>query len=131
MAAQPRLYYDDPSQTYVGFWKVKSERYENIMPWEKDWQNTPVENSAAENQENIIKLLIDKEKLVDSGMTGKVEICMGASKCRLCGANNGNLEYYLDGFVWPQGYLHYLKDHNVDCDLAFKQYLITSSSILN
>lgn len=54
---------------------------------------------------------------------------MGGSKCRLCGAANENSEYYLDGFVWPQGYLHYLKDHNVNCDIVFKKYLISSSKL--
>lgn len=45
------------------------------MPWETDWPNTPIENLATENQENIIKLLINKQNL--NGIDGKVEIWVG------------------------------------------------------
>src|SRR3954447_42667 len=38
---------------------------------------------------------------------------MGQSPCRICGVNNGAVEY-TDGFyVWPEGLAHYIYDHAV------------------
>ncbi|GHH42120.1 hypothetical protein GCM10017774_37860 [Lentzea cavernae] len=38
----------------------------------------------------------------------------GKSICRFCGRDNGSTEL-TDGvnFVWPDGLLHYVEDHNV------------------
>ncbi len=37
----------------------------------------------------------------------------GFSMCRICNCRNGSEEYELGNWVWPQGYSHYIKDHNV------------------
>lgn len=38
---------------------------------------------------------------------------MGYSPCRLCGCDNGNLEFTDGVFVWPEGLRHYVVDHGV------------------
>lgn len=49
----------------------------------------------------------------------------GYSPCRICGLNNGSAEYRfaLDGettFIWPEGYMHYIRDHGVRPDPDFE-----------
>jgi hypothetical protein len=112
---------------YIGFWKVKRESYENIMPWETDWPNIPIENSANGNQDDIIKLLLLKQEFIDAGNGGQMKHYFGISMCRICNKPNGCSEYSIDGFVWPSGYIHYLQNHNVMCEPIFKNYLISSN----
>ena len=48
----------------------------------------------------------------------------GYSECRVCWyERNGSKEYFIDYFVWPEGYIHYLKDHNVAVDKEFGEYV--------
>ena len=95
---------------YVGFWKNNQATCENKMPWDKTpvWTNIPIANSATENQDHLIELLLEKQK------HASIQQYLGYSNCRICNAPNGSSEYSADGFVWPSGYVHYLKDHNVE-----------------
>ena len=38
---------------------------------------------------------------------------MGPSFCRMCGVRNGSLEYTDGRFLWPDGFAHYIDEHNV------------------
>lgn len=38
---------------------------------------------------------------------------MGYSPCRLCGRQNGSLEYTDGKYIWPEGVAHYIDDHAV------------------
>lgn len=48
----------------------------------------------------------------------------GWSNCRICGCRNGSGEYQNDGWRWPQGYQHYVEDHNVKPSLAFLEFIL-------
>lgn len=48
----------------------------------------------------------------------------GWSTCRLCGDLNGSIEYSYKGWVWPAGYAHYIKAHNVRPSLAFQDFVL-------
>lgn len=48
----------------------------------------------------------------------------GSSRCRLCDQSNGSYEYELDGWIWPEGYMHYLRDHNVTPNEEFRQWAL-------
>jgi hypothetical protein len=37
----------------------------------------------------------------------------GVSGCRCCGQLNGSREYRYNGWAWPQGFRHYIEEHNV------------------
>ena len=37
----------------------------------------------------------------------------GFAKCKVCGRKNGNRDHFRDGFMYPQGYTHYLTDHGI------------------
>lgn len=38
---------------------------------------------------------------------------LGLSTCRLCGAENGSVEYTDGMYVWPEGLAHYVREHSV------------------
>lgn len=48
----------------------------------------------------------------------------GFSTCRICGVINGSQEYEKDGWVWPSGFAHYVKEHNVRPSLAFQEFIL-------
>ncbi len=47
----------------------------------------------------------------------------GISRCRLCGEANGNAEFTNKNWTWPQGYRHYIDDHDVRPSREFRQYV--------
>lgn len=44
---------------------------------------------------------------------------MGYSPCRICGSDNGNLELTDGTFIWPDGLVHYVRDHAIRLLEAF------------
>ena len=38
---------------------------------------------------------------------------MGRSPCRFCGVANGSVEYTDGTYLWPEGLVHYLDEHDV------------------
>ena len=37
----------------------------------------------------------------------------GYSSCRVCGCSNGDCTYYRDEFEYPEGYIHYIREHGM------------------
>jgi len=48
---------------------------------------------------------------------------MGYSPCRICGENNGNLEFTDGVYTWPEGLAHYVRAHNVRLPTEFLQHV--------
>jgi hypothetical protein len=42
-----------------------------------------------------------------------VKTYMGRSTCRICGIQNGSVEYSDGTYLWPEGFAHYIREHNV------------------
>lgn len=53
----------------------------------------------------------------------------GFSICRICNCANGNREYNLENWHWPQGYRHYVETHNVIPSEAFMQFVMENKNI--
>jgi hypothetical protein len=70
------------------------------------------------------KLPLDtKQKIVDFLNKGKVyKVTRGWSNCRICGKMNGTICLKNGEFIYPEGYAHYIIDHNImpDADLLVK-----------
>lgn len=47
----------------------------------------------------------------------------GISLCRCCGNVNGNKEFSYRGYYWPQGFLHYVSEHNVLPSETFSEFI--------
>ncbi len=48
----------------------------------------------------------------------------GWSTCRICKEPNGSREFRHEGWAWPQGYRHYVEEHNVRPSLAFHEFIV-------
>ena len=53
--------------------------------------------------------------------------CKGSSRCRICGKSNGSIEYFYGGWIWPEGYGHYISEHNVVPSLAFQEFVFNGT----
>ncbi len=53
----------------------------------------------------------------------------GWSTCRICGQKNGSTEYKRNGWVWPGGFYHYVKDHNVKPSDAFITFVTEQADL--
>lgn len=53
----------------------------------------------------------------------------GFSGCRICNCLNGTFEYEYEDWVWPEGYLHYIQDHNVAPTKEFYDFIMNTELI--
>ncbi len=109
---------DNPPEVYyIGFWKCfgSEDDRENLpIPI----KNTNILNKE-ETQDFIHKLEIIEEK------TFKI-FYLGHSQCRICLQENGSFTHYYKYhetytktqklFIFPQGYKHYITEHNIRID---------------
>lgn len=102
----------------IGFWLYKQPSDINHTEQEDgitlSW---PVEDPNWDQEEK--KIVLDK---LQSGRQGKAY--KGSSVCRLCGIRNGSSEMYDSRFLWPNGFIHYVEDHNVKPPQDFIDYCI-------
>ena len=106
MAYEPLM---KPETRREGFW------YSHREP------NLPMPFSSVEPWPGKADFLM---ALVDRQLMAEQESYRGWSACRCCDKANGHLEYYLDGWCWPQGLYHYVNEHNVRPSLAFQEFII-------
>lgn len=59
---------------------------------------------------------------------GYRECCLGGSVCRLCNKCNGSTDYQLLSgevrWIWPEGYRHYLEEHQCLPTPAFERLIL-------
>lgn len=96
----------------IGFWRL--ERFiEDDLPF-------PEENSCKLSVEDKTKFI---ENLKEVESISDVVHMRGFSSCRICHKHNGHSEFtYIKNkkqYVFPSGYIHYIKDHNVSIDPEF------------
>lgn len=95
-----------------GYWR-RTEGEDSELPW-------PVVDHAWPNQA-FLRALENAEDRA-GGMD-----YMGFSTCRLCGCTNGASEFELHGWVWPEGFKHYVADHNVRPTKEFEAFVLSSA----
>ena len=107
-------YFNQPKIHFVGFW------YYNNIPHHNDSfiQLKVCQSSSKPNNKDVL----DKLKRIQE--VAGVKQYIGYSKCRLCHKNNYANEYFIDYFVFPRGYLHYLEHHNVQIEPEFEEFII-------
>jgi hypothetical protein len=94
---------------------MKSLKYEGY--WYNS-SNTNLPNPKPKNYP-VEPEFLEKLKLVQK-LAEKVYY-RGWSMCRCCDKVNGSFEYEFRGWVWPEGYEHYLVEHNVHPTPEFRQ----------
>jgi hypothetical protein len=95
-----------------GFWCRTSVGDESGLPFPAP------ERLPWERRDAFLAALSRKEKMAE-------EVAYrGLSTCRLCKAINGNLEYWLDPWKWPEGFRHYVEAHNVRPSNEFASFIL-------
>ncbi len=86
----------------IGYWRQKKDSKEDL-PWPEEGR-LPLDT---------------KEKIAKYLMNGKEYAAwMGCSTCRICGKWSNGSTCMTDGeFVYPEGYAHYILDHNITPDV--------------
>lgn len=116
----------------IGYWRITEDQTELSHPYAKKLLEFPfpIENSLKKEnaflQEKVLTLL--KKELENS----RKVFYRGYSNCRICNKLNGSAEFDIvvenTKFIIPEGYLHYIEDHNVEIDFRllklFKSKLI-------
>jgi hypothetical protein len=82
----------------IGYWK-SDERPD--LPSPSDFVDTQWDDDERE----VVASYFDRATLVRT--------YMGHSTCRICGVTNGSVEYSDGIYRWPEGFAHYIRDHNV------------------
>ncbi len=111
----------------VGFWSdIPNDKYSDL-PFPK------VEKKPFNGLNNFLKKLEKIQMLiqVNYSKVGNLEYFDGDSICRLCNQDNGSGEYTLNMngeiYQWPDGLIHYYKDHQVHPPNKFYQTVIQFS----
>lgn len=99
---------------YIGF-------YKEIGNINSQWTKMPIPNSN-KIPTSMLNILIDRIKFAEKYAT--VISYRGISMCRICNQYNGHREYHLQNYIWPEGYIHYIKDHNVAIDDNFIDFIM-------
>ena len=73
-----------------------------------------------EGQEDFLHALRRRQKAA-----AKVQY-RGWSTCRICKCTNGSTEYKSGGWIWPEGYIHYIEEHNVKPSSEFYKFVMAS-----
>ena len=50
-------------------------------------------------------------------------ITPGYSTCRICGIDNGTKDLSDGKYMWPEGLVHYVKDHNLRLPKEFEEHV--------
>lgn len=106
------------NHVFVGFWKDLETPSMDIFS-EIPLKDLPEQNTQINHNEkkNIINKILNLQRLAEK------EEYFGCSYCRVCNKSNGGNEYTFDKYVWPEGYLHYITEHNIKIDTEFEHFL--------
>lgn len=89
--------------------------------WKNDYQTDLPFPQANESPWEGQQEFIEKLKMIEA--KAKEEAYRGFSTCRICGCLNGSREYYYNGWRWPQGFMHYIVEHNVQPTIEFQAFI--------
>jgi hypothetical protein len=98
---------------YEGFWR-QSHNEESELPWpepQPGWLSAPEFLRALKRVEEVAERIQYR----------------GLSRCRLCGCVNGDSSFRLQVWEWPEGFKHYVADHNVRPSQEFAHFILDSS----
>jgi hypothetical protein len=101
------------SHKIEGHWRRNADEA-SALPW-------PIPDRTWAPREAFVRALdrIEKQAQERSAMMDY----MGYSTYRLCGKTNGASEFQFAGWIWPEGYRHYIADHFVRPSPEFEQFV--------
>jgi hypothetical protein len=109
---------------FIGFWAQSQAEMllqlgvKIIFPWPADLVDETWTNDLNGKREKHKILYYMK-------MQPKVEHWLGYSWCRICDKHNNGASDQSDGvYYWPEGYIHYIEEHNVKPPQEFIDHVI-------
>lgn len=96
----------------VGFWKGPEESAMGCPD--------PVDFVDSTWESDIRQLVIEYLEIPEFEST----IYRGMSTCRFCKKWNGNCDFTDGSYVWPQGFSHYLREHDVKPPSEFVEHVL-------
>ena len=108
----------------IGFWRPKPYSPPSSVAHEAGWLGAVARLVERATEQNLPKVEDDvdpawspherAEVLAYMAQEGRVhESWYGMSTCRICGCQNGSRDYTDDVFLWPEGFPHYIREHQV------------------
>jgi hypothetical protein len=94
---------------YEGFWRSSLHVDENL-PWPHPEAKWPQRAAFLE--------VLDRAEAEAQRVSYR-----GFSHCRVCGSRNGSQSFRLDVWEWPQGFRHYVGDHEVRPSPEFELFV--------
>ena len=88
----------------IGFWFDPNHEADKDYPHVEDF---------IDFKWNKVEKQIVIDWLKNEQENAKYDAFLGYSQCRVCGKLNGSREFMNDYFIWPEGLLHYIEEHNV------------------
>ena len=103
------------SRVLIGFWRWLFDTETDV-----DKYPYPIKDSNSLTKEETELFL---EKMEEIEEKSKIEYYLGYSQCRICLQENGSRQFYYTKrdktWIFPEGYSHYIKVHNVKIDDDF------------
>lgn len=102
-----------PGGRKVGFWR-ETEAVERppILPWPAD----SIDPTWTGPERDALISYITRKEFRSIGY-------MGISDCRICGTDNGSYDFSDGEYTWPEGFAHYISEHNVKPPQAFLDHV--------
>ena len=108
-----------PSVKTVGYWSNPRQPETNIyptpIPQDKHWKGQ--------------KLFCDALMKIQNDPKTRRESYKGSAICRICQKQNGSSEFSTSNWRWPEGFLHYIKDHNIKPEQEFTDWVMKDIGI--
>ena len=98
---------------YEGYWR-RSRDEASELPW-------PVPQADWSGRSQFINALMIAETKAEAILH------RGFSYCRLCNQVNGHASFRLKIWDWPEGFRHYVVDHEVRPSSAFESFILKNS----
>ena len=102
---------------HVGFWASDPTEATDNLPWPQSREELPLDEATLDFLDKLAQIEND------SNVIGY----KGYSWCRICKKDNGSKEYFTDQYIWPQGYAHYVREHNVEVPEHFRFYIVKTA----
>jgi hypothetical protein len=104
----------------IGYWASHQDsnrdRYNGKYPWPEDF----VDPNWCGPEKDLVVAYLNRGKTVN--------YYKGYSCCRICGkTKNGSFERTDDKYTWPEGFVHYVSEHNVKPAQEFIDHVLNSS----
>lgn len=102
---------------YEGYWRP-SQKDADDLPW-------PESENGWAGQAAFLRALHLIEK------NARAIAYRGISPCRLCGRGNGHQSFQFREWEWPEGFQHYVADHQVRPTDDFREFITSQAAQLS